>query len=35
LENGYKIRVCLTEERTLEINTPEEFEEAQDFEYVT
>ena len=35
LENGYKIRVCLTEERTLEINTPEEFAEAQQFDYVT
>lgn len=35
LEHGYKIRVCLTEERTLEINTPEEFSEAQDFQYVT
>jgi 3-deoxy-manno-octulosonate cytidylyltransferase (CMP-KDO synthetase) len=34
LENGYKIRVCLTEEKTLEINTPEEYEEAQKFEFV-
>lgn len=34
LEHGYKIRVCLTDSRTLEINTPEEFEEAQGFEYV-
>lgn len=33
LEHGYKIRVCLTEERTLEINTPEEYAEAQHFEY--
>jgi len=33
MENGYKIRVCLTEERTLEINTPEEYERAQTFEY--
>ncbi|MHB1220469.1 MAG: 3-deoxy-manno-octulosonate cytidylyltransferase [Gammaproteobacteria bacterium] len=33
LENGYKIRVCLTEERTLEINTPEEYEAAQGFIY--
>lgn len=33
LENGYKIRVCLTEEKTLEINTPEEYEEAQRFIY--
>lgn len=34
MEHGYKIRVCLTEDRTLEINTPEEFAEAQKFEYV-
>lgn len=34
LEHGYKIRVCLTEEKTLEINTPEEYEQAQLFEYV-
>lgn len=34
LENGYKIRVCLTEGKTLEINTPEEYELAQKFEYV-
>ena len=33
IENGYKIRVCLTEERTLEINTPEEYEAAQGFVY--
>lgn len=33
LEHGYKIRVCLTEERTLEINTPEEYEQAQVFAY--
>lgn len=33
LENGHKIRVCLTEEKTLEINTPEEFEAAQKFFY--
>ncbi|MDX1900935.1 MAG: 3-deoxy-manno-octulosonate cytidylyltransferase [Gammaproteobacteria bacterium] len=31
LEHGYKIRVCLTEEKTLEINTPEELEQAQHF----
>lgn len=31
LEHGYKIRVCLTENRTLEINTPEEYELAQKF----
>jgi len=34
IEHGYKIRVCLTEERTLEINTPEEYEIAQNFEYI-
>ncbi|MES2354378.1 MAG: 3-deoxy-manno-octulosonate cytidylyltransferase [Pseudomonadota bacterium] len=34
LERGYKIRVCLTKERTLEINTPEEFAQAQHFQYV-
>ena len=33
LEHGYKIRVCLTEERTLEINTPEEYEQAQHYQY--
>lgn len=31
IEHGYKIRVCLTEHRTLEINTPEEYEQAQQF----
>ena len=34
LEHGFKIRVCLTEGRTLEINTPEEYEQAQDFDYI-
>jgi 3-deoxy-manno-octulosonate cytidylyltransferase (CMP-KDO synthetase) len=34
LEHGYKIRVCITPERTLEINTPEEYEQAQHFEYL-
>lgn len=34
LEHGHKIRVCLTEERTLEVNTLEEYEQAQVFEYV-
>lgn len=34
LENGYKIRVCLTNEKTLEINTPEEYELAQTFSFV-
>lgn len=33
LEHGYKIRVCLTEDSTLEINTPEEYEAAQHFHY--
>jgi len=33
IENGYKIRVCLTEEKTLEINTPEEYARAQQFVY--
>lgn len=31
LEHGYKIRVCFTEEKTLEINTPQELAEAQQF----
>ena len=31
LEHGYKIRVCLTKSRTLEINTLEDFEKAQHF----
>lgn len=34
LEHGYKIKVCLTEEKTLEINTPEEYEQAQEFRYI-
>lgn len=33
IEHGYRIRVCLTEEKTLEINTPEELATAQDFKY--
>jgi 3-deoxy-manno-octulosonate cytidylyltransferase (CMP-KDO synthetase) len=33
LEHGYKIRVCLTTEGTLEINTPEEYADAQHFNY--
>lgn len=33
LEHGYKIRVCLTEEKTLEVNTQEEYEAAQSFVY--
>lgn len=32
LEHGYKIRVCLTQDKTLEINTPEEYELAQSWE---
>lgn len=32
LEHGYNIRVCLTEGKTLEINTPEEYERAQNFQ---
>lgn len=31
LEHGYKIRVCVTDSKTLEINTLEEFERAQYF----
>lgn len=33
LEHGFTIRVCLTEHKTLEINTPEEYAEAQVFEW--
>lgn len=33
LEHGYKIRVCLTEGKTLEINTPEEYAAAQHFAF--
>jgi 3-deoxy-manno-octulosonate cytidylyltransferase (CMP-KDO synthetase) len=33
LEHGYRIRVCLTEDKTLEINTPEEYQAAQAFQY--
>ncbi len=33
LEHGFKIRVCLTSDQTLEINTPEEYEQAQTFVY--
>lgn len=33
IEHGYKIRVCFTHEKTLEINTPEEYEQAQYFKY--
>ena len=33
LEHGYKIRVCFTETKTLEVNTPDEYEEAQRFVY--
>lgn len=31
LEHGYKIRVCFTDENTLEVNTPEEYQQAQSF----
>lgn len=34
LEHGFQIRVCLTEHKTLEINTPEEYELAQEFTYI-
>ena len=33
LEHGYKIRICFTQEKTLEINTFEEYEKAQHFAY--
>ncbi|HSW94485.1 MAG TPA: 3-deoxy-manno-octulosonate cytidylyltransferase [Gammaproteobacteria bacterium] len=33
LEHGHSIRICLTKEKTLEINTPEEYELAQHFQY--
>ncbi len=33
IEHGYKIRVCLTEFETIEINTPEELELAQSFPF--
>jgi 3-deoxy-manno-octulosonate cytidylyltransferase (CMP-KDO synthetase) len=33
LEHGYKIRVCVTPDATLEINTPEEYARAQEFVY--
>ncbi|MCD6047854.1 MAG: kdsB [Gammaproteobacteria bacterium] len=33
MEHGYKIRVCLTEHKTFEINTPEEYEQAENFHY--
>ena len=33
LEHGHRIRVCLTKEKTLEINTLEEYEQAQQFDY--
>lgn len=35
LEHGYKIRVCFTDEATLEINTPEEYQKAQIFQYIS
>ncbi len=33
IEHGYKIRVTITENKTLEINTQEEYEQAQEFTY--
>ncbi len=33
IEHGYKIRVCITEDRTLEVNTLEEYALAQNFVY--
>lgn len=33
IEHGYKIRVCLTQYQTIEINTPEELELAQSFPF--
>jgi 3-deoxy-manno-octulosonate cytidylyltransferase (CMP-KDO synthetase) len=33
IEHGYKFRVSLTNEKTLEINTQEEYEQAQEFDY--
>lgn len=35
IENGYKIRVCKTNYRTLEINTPEELERAQSIKIIS
>jgi 3-deoxy-manno-octulosonate cytidylyltransferase (CMP-KDO synthetase) len=35
LEHGYRIRVCITEEKTLEINTPEDLVRAETFQYNT
>lgn len=29
LEHGFKIKVCLTQDKTLEVNTPEEYEQAK------
>jgi len=34
IEHGYNIRVCLTNEATLEVNTQEEYEQAQQFNYI-
>jgi len=34
LEHGFLIRVCLTQHRSLEINTLEEYASAQKFEYI-
>lgn len=35
LEHGYRIRVCLSDIKTLEINTQEEYEQAQHYIYAT
>lgn len=35
LEHGYRIRVCLTQDKTLEINTLEEYERAQEFAFAS
>lgn len=33
IEHGYKIRVCFTSEKTLDVNTKEEYEAAQKFDF--
>ena len=33
LEHGYKIKVCITEQQSMEINDPEDLERAQTFHY--
>lgn len=34
LEHGYKIRVCFTDKRVLEINTPQDLEKAQNYKHI-